>query len=98
MLKVEIKDGVLTISIPVDTLVFSADVAFETQYGMEHGVVISNPTQFAADVLAELEREEEDGATRVTSMLDAAMVAAVENGSEGVEESPSTETEEEVDA
>ena len=38
------------------------------------------------DVIAEVEREEEDGSTPLNTMLDAAMVAALEQGSIGVAE------------
>lgn len=45
---------------------------------------VTDAAVFARELLGELQREEEDGSTVVTEMLDDAMRAAVENGCEGV--------------
>jgi len=42
--------------------------------------------QWVRDVICEIEQEEEDGSTPLTMMLDAAMEAALENGSIGISE------------
>ena len=95
-LKVEIIDGVLSISIGVGTLRFSAEHApgppltwydDESEEFMKYG--ISDEAEFAKDVLRELLHEREDGATPVHILLDQAMWKAIENGSLGVDEEPS---------
>lgn len=48
-------------------------------------LVVSDPVQFAADVCAALEDEEEDGSTPVHRLLDAAIDSAVNDGSEGLD-------------
>lgn len=47
---------------------------------------VSDPLAFAREVVNELNREAEDGSTRVHRMFDRAMMYAVEQGCEGVEE------------
>lgn len=48
-------------------------------------VKIVNARKFARDFVAELNREEEDGSTPVHALFDAAFVAAVEQGADGME-------------
>lgn len=87
LLKTEIKDGVLTISIGVEAL------AFAIEHNPEPGneMVVTNPEKFAEDVARELNREQEDGTTVVHLMLDRAAKESCEQGSEWVEERPSND-------
>lgn len=94
-LTVGIEDQEIVIRLPISVLVLSADTAFEREYQVGHGIKVTDPETFAADVLAELEREDEEGTTTVHELFDQAMCAAVENGSEGVEESEDEEEDEE---
>lgn len=81
-LKVEIIDGLLSITIGVDTLAFAINNDGKTYEGFN----VTNAVKFAEDVLHELEREEEDGTTVVHEMLDEAAFAAACNGSEWTED------------
>ena len=80
-LTVEIVNGVLNISIGIDTLYFAlSENDFHTQFK------VTSIKGFAKDVLNELLSEEEDGTTLVHRMLDEAANNAIENGSEYIEE------------
>ena len=80
-LTVEIVDGVLNISIGIDTLCFAlSENDFHTQFK------VTSIKGFAKDVLNELLSEEEDGTTLVHRMFDEAADNAIENGSEYIEE------------
>jgi hypothetical protein len=46
---------------------------------------VTDAEAFARDLVAELNREEEDGTTPVHRMFDAVIQGAIENGAEGVE-------------
>lgn len=82
-LAVEIIDGRLFVSIGVDALMVAVKggPTWSDQEEEERGWVISDPDGFAADIVHELEDEEEDGTTLVHVMLDAAIERAVEQGS-----------------
>lgn len=82
MLKVQIEGSEIVIRLPLDTLKHCTDFHPE----LDGDVAITDIKVFADDVVAELEREEEDGTTPVRSMFDAVIVTAIENGSEGCEE------------
>lgn len=47
---------------------------------------VSNPVEFAKDVVGELTNEAEDGSNPLTSLLDQVSTAAADQGSLGVEE------------
>jgi hypothetical protein len=82
-LNVAIVDGVVRIVIGVDTLAFAVMV---NEPGWPSNLVISDADGFAKDIVAELCKESETGATAVHRMLDKAAFAAIENGSEFVDE------------
>lgn len=86
-LRCRVVDRVLTIEIGIDTLKCAAERhdGFWQPETDRCSLVVSAPEPFADDVLAELLAEGEDGSTAVTKMLDAAIAAAVEDGSEGVD-------------
>ncbi|WP_230770577.1 hypothetical protein [Sphingomonas sp. Leaf4] len=82
-LKVELVDGRLVISIGIDALMTAVkgSPSWEQQIEDDRGWSIEQPDGFAADVVAELEREEEDGTTPVHRMLDEAFEQAIDQGS-----------------
>lgn len=82
-LKVEVRRGVLTISIGVDALAFAHE---NSAFAEEVPLVVMHKVQFAKDVVTELKREEEDGTTPVHRLLDRACKMAHEAGSEAVQE------------
>lgn len=81
ILQTKIVDGKLVMSIGVDVLAFA-----QNNNNQFDGFDVINAEGFAKDVLAELEREEEDGTTKVHELLDEAMEAAHANGSEHTKE------------
>lgn len=84
-MKIEIVDGAILITVPLSALRTAAAVAFDEAWGVEqHDIRVIDSSMFAADVLRELEAEDEDGTTLVHQMLDRAMIRAVEQGSEGI--------------
>jgi len=90
-LSVKVDGGRLVISIGVDTLAWATRHAehlmeYDEKSGEFLGYVISDPDEFARDVVIELEQEEEDGTTPVHLLLDKATEAAINNGSLGVAE------------
>ena len=86
-LTVKIEKDELVIRIGIGTLAFSADEC-PLFYNGERDcsdVKVIDPPEWAKDVLRELEREEEDGSTPVTELIDKAMSDAVDQGSLAVE-------------
>jgi hypothetical protein len=89
-LSCKVAKGVLTISIGVNTLVFACnehpDNVSDDGDGKVWSVDQRHGADFAIDVAQELRSEEEDGTTLVHLMLDKAILAAIENGSQFVDE------------
>lgn len=87
-LQTSIQDGVLTIQIGVETLrnsvVFAnwAHPFNEEKDDYFRTFTITDPQEFARDVLRALENEREDGSSLLTDMLDKACSDAVDDGSE----------------
>lgn len=85
-------DGILTISIGVERLAYSFEMHEENNpFNEEKNDFVQtfkviNPQTFARDVRVALLQEEEDGSTPLTVLLDKACWDAVEDGSQGVEE------------
>lgn len=73
----------LIVRIGIDTLVFADKERREYESGQRYR--ITSVLGFAEDVARELNREEENGATPLTDLLDAAMDRAIECGSQFVE-------------
>lgn len=85
-LVVEIVNGVLSITIGVDTLCHAVKMGMESQfYGGEGEITFTNPDVFAQAVMNALTYEEEDGATPLHAVFDAAAIEACEQGCEGIE-------------
>ena len=82
-LTVGLLDGRLVISIGIDALMVAvrASPVWEQQQAEGRGWSIENADGFAEDIVAELEREQDDGTTPVHEVLDAAIEEAIEQGS-----------------
>lgn len=90
-LAVTVKNGVLRIEIGVDTLAHAvrhSDWSHrfdESRQEYVRSFAITDPTQFAGDVVHALLDEREDGSTPLSDFLDKMTEAAVDDGSEGCE-------------
>lgn len=86
-LRCRIIERVLTIEVGIDTLKHAADrhEDFWQPQTDKVALIVSDPEIFAKDVRSALLSEEEDGSTRITVMLDKAILEAVEQGSEGLD-------------
>lgn len=87
-LRCRIVERVLTIEVGIDTMKKAAErhEEFWQPETDKYALVVSNPERFAKDVRDALLREKgEDGSTELTDLLDSAVLAAVENGSEGLD-------------
>ncbi len=85
-LSCRIEGNQLIISIGISTLAFSANKGEDMCELFESGAIkIVNEKQFAKDVWYELGREDEDGSTMLTDLLDKAVREAVDRGSAGIE-------------
>lgn len=82
LLHAEIVDGLLCISIGVDTLTKAVTGMLDDR-GYE-GPVVVDSDEFAEAILMSLQREEEDGSTVIHHALDKAAINAVEDGCEGI--------------
>lgn len=88
----KIEDGEVIIRIGVDTLSFAAQSREPfTQYDDTVGDwrkfwIVSDADQFALDVRQEMIREEEDGSSPLTNLLDKMFENALDQGSLGVQE------------
>ena len=91
-LSVKIDDELLVISIGIKSLAFATEScpALEKFYekgprfGQFDGPKVFDPVAFAAAVVEELGREEEDGTTPVHLLFDQAAADAIENGADGI--------------
>ena len=84
LLKAEIKDGVLNISIGMEALKTSIESGrLDISCGGEF--VIDDLESFGADFVYELVKEEEDGSTPIHLMFDQVALESLENGGSGCE-------------
>jgi hypothetical protein len=85
------KDGVLSISIGINTLAWALEheeqnqVWSDSQKKFVGTHTVTNKRAFALDVLRELLDEQEDGTTRVHVFLEDVMESALNNGAQGVD-------------
>lgn len=80
-----IRDGAIVIRIPLSYLPQIVEGAWGTG-NLHPRMKIMNVDEFAADLVSELDREEEDGSTRIHRMFDAAINEAINQGAFGIEE------------
>ena len=90
-LDVNIEQQQLVIRIGIDTLAFAFEESNENhkydekKHDWNKLVKVLDSEQFAKDVMYELTREEEDGSSNLTNLLDIACVEALNQGSIAVE-------------
>ncbi len=91
-LECKIKDGKLVISIGINVLDFATEQRepftifdFEANKYVQKWKVV-DALEFAKDVARQFNREREDGSTPLTNLLDEMSIAALEQGSIGIEE------------
>lgn len=77
-LQADIENDQLVIRIGVATLAFCA--LAKNGGPLIENLRVTDPTKLAEDTIREMTREEENGDTRLTKMIDAAMVEAVDQG------------------
>ncbi len=84
-----VKDGVLSITIGIGTLAYVAaqhPEFWDGKSGLDVPCIkVTDEEVFANEVANELNRESEDGSTRVTRLIDAAISEAVDQGAEGID-------------
>lgn len=91
-LEVYVLDGKLVISIGIDTLAWAAEHSdYFNPYLPNKGnwlqtLRVSDHLEFAKDIATELRRENEDGSSPITLLLDKMIVESCEQGSLGIEE------------
>lgn len=81
-LTVEVKEGVLLISIGTEILCHSCEVG--RRYGISD-IKITDKKQFISSLVRQLESEDEDGSTLMHEMFDGAVTVMLENGELGVD-------------
>ncbi len=88
-LRCEAEATMLRMDIGADILRFAAEQHPDFWDGERHwsepSIKITDADIFAKEVAREINRENEDGSTLLTKMLDKAIRIAVENGCEGVD-------------
>lgn len=77
--------GSIVIRVPLSTLPQVLEGAWAAG-GIDTRYKITNIDEFAADLVGELNREEEDGTTRIHQMFDKAIDEAIGQGAFGIEE------------
>lgn len=82
---VAIEGDQIVIRVPIHALPDAAATAFDRHYGFDvRSASVVDPNAFARDLLDELLREDDNGDTPVTRMLDATCVKAEQAGAEGL--------------
>jgi hypothetical protein len=91
---VEIKDDEIVIRVGIDVVKWALEHHEDAQpYNEETGEydqkwIVSDQLEFANDVRRSMDREEEDGTTPLIEFIDKMCIAALEDGSIGVEDAP----------
>lgn len=85
-LEVRVRNGVLSISIGINTLATAYEKGLEDEDGVGGFIVtFPNKRQFAKDVMYAMLEEDETGASALTEFLDKMMDEAVNQGSTGID-------------
>jgi hypothetical protein len=92
-----IEKGEIVIRIAIDVLPSAYQAGIDIG-AIEPGFKITNARKFAPEVVRALNDEDEEGTTPIHRLFDAACEEAIEQGAEGVEESPETDPEHEETA
>ena len=79
-----LEDGAIIIRVPIAILPMVIEGAWAAR-GLETRYKITNVEEFSADLIRELNKEDEDGTTRIHTMFDAAIDEAVNQGAFGIE-------------
>lgn len=93
-LTVEIKDDEIVIRVGIDVVKWALEHHRDSQpfneetSKYEQKWIVSDASEFAKEVLSEMDREEEDGTTPLIEFLDKMCMAALEAGSIGTDEAP----------
>ena len=88
-LRCELVDGTIRIQVGSNVLAFATENHPELQdEEAEPRCRVTDPAEWMKSVKLALDSEEEDGTTLVHKMLDAAIMRALEQGYEGVDEIP----------
>jgi hypothetical protein len=80
-----IENGSIVIRVSLDALPTVVEGAWASG-GMDTRYKITNAQEFAAELVTELNRESEDGTTRIHLMFDRAIQEAIDQGAFGIEE------------
>ena len=80
-----IDDGCIIIRVDVPGLRQSVEAAWMCG-AVDTKLRVTDPLLFAKEMCRELNKESENGTTPIHTLLDKAIVAAFENGAEGIEE------------
>jgi hypothetical protein len=80
-----IEDGAIVIRVPIAYLPIVVEGAWASGY-FHTRWKLTNPDEFAAELMNELNAESEDGTTRIHRMFDGAIEEAIEQGALGIEE------------
>lgn len=82
---VSIEQSEIVIRVPVHALPDAAATAFDRHYGFDvRSASVVDAAAFAVELAEELLREDENGDTHVTRMLDLACIKAEQAGAEGL--------------
>jgi hypothetical protein len=79
-----IEDGVIIIRLPIENLPAVVEGSWAAG-GMDVRFKVTDTKAFAKDLVAELDREDDAGTTRIHKMFDGAIIEAISEGAEGIE-------------
>lgn len=79
-----IEDGTIVIRVPIANLAMVVEGAWASGFFQTRWKV-TDPAQFAAELVNELNAESETGTTRIHRMFDGAIEEAIEQGALGIE-------------
>lgn len=80
-----IEDGHIVIRVAIEALPMVVEGSWAAG-GMDTRFKVTNAEEFAADLVSELNREDDIGTTRIHKMFDAAIDEAINQGAFGIEE------------
>lgn len=85
-----IEDGAIVIRVSLDALPAVLEGAWAMRK-LDIRYEITNPLEFAKEVVRALNREDEQGTTDIHNLFDQAFLDAIEAGAEGIDEHPKQE-------